>query len=104
MTLRIYIHRILLILTYTFLAVLLFGFLGQSFLSTIIESLDLILGVSMVALLRKVIASHNIRELSKICFSFAFIDWFLYTGNTQFKLNIKDRLKPVFEFRNYLWK
>ncbi len=102
MIIKVYIHRVLLFLTFIFLTVLLFGILGQSFLSTILESLDIILGASIVTLFRKVIANHNIKELSGVCFSFAFIDWLLYTGNVQFKLNIKDRFKPFFEFRNYL--
>ena len=93
MTIKTYIHRILLYLTFLFLTVLLFGVLGQSFLSTILESLDIIVGASVVALFRKVITNHNIKELLGICFSFAFIDWLLYTSNAQFKFNIQDRLK-----------
>mgnify|MGYP001560583805 CR=1 FL=1 len=104
MVIKIYIHRVLLISTYTFLAVLLFGVLGQSFLATILDFFEIIFGASIVTLLRKIIANYDIKELFRLCFSFAFIDWLLYSGNIEFRLNIQDRLRQVFKFKNYLWE
>ena len=104
MIIRAYLYRVLLILTYTFLAVLWFGILGQSFLSTTLGYIEIIAGASVVTSFRKVIASYDIKELLGICFSFAFIDWLLYTSNTQFKLNIKDNFKRASELRYHLWE
>jgi len=84
-----------------FFKVLLDGILGQSPLSTTLDYISVILGFSIA---RNVIANYDIRELCKICFSLAFFDWLLYAGNTQFKLNIKNRFNPFFGFRSYLWK
>lgn len=103
-SLKIFFHRVLLILTYTFLAILIFGIFGQSFLTTILESLDIIFGASIIILLRKVIASYDTKELFKLCFSLAFIDWLLYKGSIQFRTNIESKFKNAPEFKSYLWK
>ncbi len=101
---KIFSHRVLLVFTYVFLAILLFGILGQSFLTTILEFSDIIFGASIVMLLRKVIASYDTKELFKLCFSLAFIDWLLYKGSTQFRTNIESKFKNAPEFKSYLWK
>jgi hypothetical protein len=102
--LKVYSHRVLLILTYIFLAILLFGILGQSFSATILEFFDIIFGASIVILLRKVIATYDTKELFKLCFSLAFIDWLLYKGNIQFRTNIESKFKNVSGFKNYPWE
>ena len=103
-SLKAYSHRVLLVLTYVFLAILLFGILGQSFLTTVLEFLDIIFGVSIVMLLRKVIATYDTEELFKLCFSITFIDWLLYQGNNQFRLNIESKFQNAPRFKNFLWK
>lgn len=103
-SLKAYSHRVLLVLTYVFLAILLFGILGQSFLTTVLEFFDIIFGASIVMLLRKVIAIYDTKELLKLCFSIAFIDWLLYKGNNQFRLNIESKFQNASRFKNYLWK
>ena len=101
---KAYSHRVLLVLTYVFLAILLFGILGQSFLTTVLEFLDLIFGASIFMLLRKVIATYDTEELFKLCFSLAFIDWLLYKGHNQFRINIESKFQNAPKFKNYLWK
>lgn len=103
-SLKIYFHRVLLILTYIFLAILLFGILGQSFLATILELFEIVFGASIVMLLRKIIADYNTKELFELCLSFAFIDWILYNGNTQFRANIKNKFEHALKLKTYLWK
>ena len=95
---RIYIHRVLLILTYVSLTILIFGILGQTFLATIFELLDIILGASVIALLRKVIANYDTKELPQLSFSLAFLDWLLYKGNNQFRINIEGKFKNIPKF------
>lgn len=101
--LKIFFHRVLLILTHVFLAILLFGILGQSFLTTALEFFDIIFGASIVMLLRKVIASYDTKGLFNLCFSLAFIDWLLYKGSIQFRTNIENKFKNALEFKSYLW-
>lgn len=91
---KIYLHRVLLILTYAFLAILVFGFLGQSFLSTILDFAGIILGASVIPVaLRKVLSDYNIGELFRLCLSLAFLDWLLYKGNNQFEINIENKFQ-----------
>lgn len=103
-SIKIYFHRVLLILTYIFLAIFIFGALGP-FLSIMASFTDIVFGASFVVLLRKIIADNNTKELFNLCFAFAFLDWLLYKSNTQFRINISGIYEIIFnKFKNYLWE
>jgi len=94
MFLKTYFHTLLVMIVGIFLAILLFGIAKNTFFGAVSDILSII-GVSILAALRKVIANCGNTELCKLCFIFGFFDWMLYIHNIQFEFNVNNPFKLI---------
>ena len=90
MLLKIYLHRLLLITTLIFVYIFILGVFGP--LQEIFEIFDLIIGASIVVLLKDVLANYGIKELMGISFALVLFDSVGF-HDPQFKENIYNKFR-----------